>query len=306
MADARRWLRRGGRAALFRCLRLAARWCGFRHAPAAGKLLGELEYRIAWRRSERCVHDMAFALGRPVGDPWVRAQLRRAHHANAQAVLEILALLERRHDDALLRERLVLDGEEHLRAATAAGRGAILLGNHAGNGVLLALWLASCGWPLSVVYREARMTPPGFFQNGFARYSVEGIVANEGLRAYGRMLAAVRGGRIVFVTLDQGVRHARDGVIVRFLGKDIGIAAGPAQLARHARTPVLPVLATGHDGAWRFRIEPALPPAAGPLAAEVERLAREAERQILLHPELWSWHHRRWHRQPFARATMMP
>jgi len=304
MVSALRWLRRGARAVLFRVLRFTARLCGFRHAPAVGKLLGELEYRIARRRRKRCAHDMALALGRPIGDPWVCAQLRRAHHTNAQAVLEILALLERRQDDGMLKERLFLDGEEHLRAAAAEGRGAILLGTHAGNGVLLALRLASSGWPVSVVYREARMTPSGFFQNGFARYAVEGILANEGLRAYGRMLQAVRRGRILFVTLDQGVRRARDGVIVRFLGKDVGIAAGPAQLARHARTPVLPVIATGHDDAWHFRIEPPLPRAEGSLAAEVECLARASERQILLHPELWSWHHRRWHRQPFARATM--
>lgn len=306
MASALRWLRRGARVTLFHMLRSAARLSGFRHAPALGKLLGELEYRIAWRRRNRCAHDMALALGRPLGDPRVRAQLRHAHHANAQAVLEILALLERRQDDSMLRERLFLEGEQHLQAAVAAGRGAILLGTHTGNGVLLALRLAASGWPVSVVYREARMTPAGFFHNGFARYAVEGILANEGLRAYGRMLEAVRRGRILFVTLDQGVRRARDGVIVRFLGKDIGIAAGPAQLARHARTPVLPVFATGYDGAWHFRIEPALPRSDGSLAAEVERLAREAERQILLHPELWSWHHRRWHRQPFARATITP
>lgn len=306
MAKVARALRRAGRAALFRALHAAVRLSGFRHAPVAGKLLGELEYRITWRRRRRCAHDMALALGRPDGDPWVRNQLRRAHHANAQAILEILALLDRHQDERMLAQRLTLEGEEHLRCALTMGHGAILLGTHAGNGVLLALRLAAAGWPVSVVYRQARMMPAGFFQRGFERYAVEGILANEGLRAYGRMLAAVKRGRILFVTLDQGVKRARDGVTVRFLGKDVGIAAGPAHLARHAHTPVLPLLASAHAGIWHFRIEPALAPAEGPLALEVERLAREAERQILLHPELWSWHHRRWHRQPFARATMAP
>jgi KDO2-lipid IV(A) lauroyltransferase len=299
-----RALRRGARTLLFRTLQAAARLSGFAHAPAAGKLLGEIEYRIMWRRRRRCARDMARALGRRVGDPWVRDRLRHAHHANAQAILEILALLDRRQDERMLAQRLTLEGEEHLRSALALERGAILLGTHAGNGVLLALRLAAAGWPVSVVYRQARMTPAGFFQRGFERYAVEGILANEGLRAYGRMLAAVKRGRIVFVTLDQGVKSARDGVTVRFLGKDVGIAAGPAHLARQAHTPVLPVLASANAGIWHFRIEPALPPAEGPLARDVERLARATERQILLHPELWSWHHRRWHRQPFASATL--
>src|SRR5690606_14415035 len=82
------------------------------------------------------------------------------------------------------------------------------------------------------------------------------------------------------------------------------MAAGPAQLARHTGAPLLPVFAAGYDGLWRFRIEPPLPPATGPLAADVQRLARIAERQVRLHPELWSWHHRRWRKQPFPHATI--
>ncbi|MPZ44804.1 MAG: hypothetical protein GEV05_15660 [Betaproteobacteria bacterium] len=304
MAEPMRWLRRGGRVCLFVALRVLARATGFRHAPALAKLLGELEYRVAWRRRRRCARDMALALGRSVGDPWVEAQLRRAHHANAQTTLEILAMLDRRQDERALASRLALEGMENLQSARAEGRGAILLGTHAGNGILLVVRLAAAGWPVSVVYRQSRMAPAGFFAHGLARYDIEGILANEGLHAYSRMLAAVKRGRLVFVTIDQGVRSPQDGIVVRFLGKDMAVAAGPALLSRHTRAPVLPILATGYDGAWRFRIEPPLPPACGPLATDVERLARASERQALRHPELWSWHHRRWHKYPPARATM--
>ncbi|MCC7082017.1 MAG: lysophospholipid acyltransferase family protein [Burkholderiales bacterium] len=304
MAKTARWLRRGGRRILFVALEGVARVAGLRHAPMLGKVIGELEYRIAWRRRQRCAHDMALALGRPVGDARVAMQLRHAHHINAQAAIEILALLAQPHDARMLWSRLVVAGEEHLQAALAAGRGAILLGTHAGNGVLLAAGLAAAGWPMSVVYRQARMAPAGFLGRGFARYGIEAIAANEGLRAYGRMRTAVTSGRILFVTLDQGVKHPQDGITVRFLGKLMSLAAGPAQLARHTRAPVLPVLATGYDGAWQFRIEPALPSDAGGLEAVIERLARASERQALLHPALWSWHHRRWRKLPLAPATM--
>jgi lauroyl/myristoyl acyltransferase len=299
-----RWLRRGGRLCLFIALRGLARVAGFRRAPALAKLLGELEYRVAWRRRLRCERDMALALGRSAGDPWVAAQLRRAHHANAQTTLEILALLDRRQDEGLLASRLALEGLESLQATRAEGRGAILLGTHAGNGILLVVQLAAAGWPVSVVYRQARMAPAGFFARGLARYGIEGILANDGLRAYQQMVTAVKQGRLVFVTIDQGVKRPQEGIGVRFLGKDMAVAAGPALLARHTRATVLPILATGYDGAWRFRIEPPLPPACGPLATDVERLAHASERQALRHPELWSWHHRRWHKYPLARATM--
>lgn len=298
------WLRRRVRRGFFATVRMLARIAGFRHAPTLGKIVGELEYWLAWRRRRHCAHDMALALGRPVGDPWIEVQLRRAHHVNAQALLEILAMLDRREDAGMLATRAQIEGTEHLRAALAAGHGAILLGAHAGNGVLFAVLLAAAGWPVSVVCKQARMMPADFFARGFALYGLDGILANEGLRAYGRMLDAVKRGRIVFVTLDQGVKAGSNGIVVRFLGKDVVMAAGPAQLARRSQAPVLPVIADVADGTWRFRIDPALPPADGPLALEVERMARASERQALLHPDLWSWHHRRWHRLPFAHAKM--
>ncbi len=305
MAKPALWLRRGGRRSLFLALQGLARVAGFRHTPVVGKLLGELEYRVAWRRRRRCARDMALALGRSVGDPWVAAQLRRAHHANAQTLFEIIALFDHRQDEHLLASRMALEGTDQLQPLLAEGRGAILLGTHAGNGVLLTMRLAAAGWPVSIVYRQSRMASAEFFTRGFALYGVECILANEGLRAYGRMRDAVKRGRLLFVTIDQGVKHEKDGVVVRFLNKDMGMAAGPALLSRQTRAPVLPVLAVGqHEGAWRFRIEPPLPLASGSLAASVERLARASERQALLHPELWSWHHRRWHKYPVAHATM--
>jgi KDO2-lipid IV(A) lauroyltransferase len=304
MAKAKRWLRRRGRRMLFLALRTLARVAGFRHAATLGKAIGELEYRIAWGRSRRCARDMALALGRPAGDRWVAAQLRRAHHVNAHAGLEILSMLDRKLPPQTLARHLVLEGAEHLHAALAAGRGVILLGTHAGNGILLGAHLVASGLPVSMVYRQSRMAPNEFLGRGYASYGIEAILANEGIRAYGRMREAIKRGSILFVTIDQGVKRPQDGVPVSFLGKPMSMPAGPAQLARHTRAPVLPLLATDCDGAWHFRIEPPLPPATGRVGPEVERLARAWERQPLLYPALWSWHHRRWRKLSFAHETM--
>jgi KDO2-lipid IV(A) lauroyltransferase len=304
MAEAAQWLRRGGRRSLFAAFRILACVAGLRYAPAFGRILGELEYRIAWRRSRSCARDMACLFGRPVGDPWIASRLRRAHWLNARAALEILAMLDRRQDEAMLAARLEVEGLDNLRASLAEGRGAILLGTHAGNGVLLAVRLVALGFPVTTVYRQSRMAPAGFLGRGLALYGVEPIEANDGLRAYARMTQAVKRGRIVFVTLDQGVKRPQDGIGVRFLGKDMSMAAGPAQLCRRTGAPVLPLLASAGAGPWRFRIEPPLRAHTGPLAEDVQRLARASERQPLLHPELWSWQHRRWRKLAFAHATI--
>ncbi len=303
MPDWRRRLRRGRRRFAFLLLRRVMRVTGFGSARVIGPPLAWLQFH--WYRQERrrCQDDLAGLLGRPAGDPSVRAMLAEAYRVNTIAVLEILAMLDRPLDDAVLAARCEIAGGERLREALGAGRGAILLASHMGNGAMLAARLAREGWPVSVVYRQARMMSAGFFEHGLPRYGIEGILANAGIRAYGRMLDALRRGRILFVMMDQGTKLEQDGMILRFLGKDMPMSAGPAQLARHSRAPVLPVQTTAAEPLWRFTICEPLPRAPdAPLEADVAALTRVIEQHVLAHPELWSWHHRRWRKFPLAAA----
>jgi len=289
---------------MFLAVRALCRMSGFHRCRALGKLMGEIEFRVASRTRERCARDMAFALGCPGGAAEVMPQLRRAYHTGSWVMLEVLAMLDRRLDDGALAACCEIEGEERLHSALARGRGAILLGTHMGNGVAFAARLARAGVPISVVYRQARMMSDEFFQQGLALYGAQGIRANDGKRAYIGMLRALKSGRVVFMTMDQGVKNPRDGIEMRFLGKDMPMPAGPAPLARRSSTPILPVATTGSDPSWRFEIGPPLPepPSDASLESDVERLVRLTERQILHRPELWDWHHRRWLKYPPASA----
>lgn len=278
-----------------------ARTSGFERARRVGAILGELQFHLTWRASHRYARDMAVVLGRAPGDTSVKAQLRQAYRVNTAAVLEVLAMFDQGIGRDVVEAQCEVQGLDHLHAALTEGRGAILLGAHMGNGVLLAVRLSGLGLPVSVVYRQSRMMSADLFEQGFARYGIEGISAEDGLKAYGRMLGALRRNRLVFLMIDQGVRHAKDGVILRFLGKDMPMPAGPAQLARQARTPVLPVATLAADPVWRFEIEAAVARVAGAtLHADLEQLLRVTEAQVLHHPQLWSWHHRRWRHYPLA------
>lgn len=298
--DLGRRVRRARRRALFLGLRTVLRVAGFQRVGLLGQLTGALQYRLAWRQRRRIAHDMAVALGRPPGDPSVAPLLREAYRVNNTAVLEILAMFDQRQDEDMLIARCEVDGLAHLRTAMAGGRGAILLATHMGNAALLTVKLARAGWGVSVVYREARMMSAGLLQNGLEQYGIEGILANTGLRAYAQMVSALKQGRIVFVMMDQGVQQAETGLMQRFLGKDAAMPAGPAQLARAARAPLLPVATTAAEPVWRFEIQPPVPLGEGSLASDVERLVQLTEQQVRQHPQLWSWHHRRWRKLPLA------
>ena len=102
-----------------------------------------------------------------------------------------------------------------------------MLAAHMGNCALLATHLAFSGLPVSVVYRRARMMSAGFFERGLPLYGIEGISANAGIQAYGRMLDALRRGRILFVMMDQGTKAAQDGIICAFSARTCPSPLGP-------------------------------------------------------------------------------
>ena len=78
------------------------------------------------------------------------------------------------------------------------------------------------------------------------------------------------------------------------------MVAGPAQLARTARAPVLPLATTAAAPVWHFAIEPPLRLGQASLQADVECLVGLNERHVRERPQLWSWHHRRWRHLPRA------
>jgi KDO2-lipid IV(A) lauroyltransferase len=55
------------------------------------------------------------------------------------------------------------------------------------------------------------------------------------------------------------------------------------------------------DPVWHFRIEPELRiNPGGSFEEDAALVMKHVEGQILAHPELWSWPHRRWRKYPLA------
>jgi lauroyl/myristoyl acyltransferase len=286
------------RRALFLGVRALVRRAGFDGLRPLGARLARLHYHLDGRTRRACLAGIAALQGRPSGDPVVVATLREAYRVNTIAVLEVLSMVDEKLDATRLRERCRVDGLGHLMAARQ-GRGAILLATHSGNSLLLAAQLAEAGWPVTVVYRHARMMSEQFFARGLPRYGIDGILANEGFRAYARMLDALRKDRVLFAMVDQGVKEAETGVPLRFLGKDMPMPGGVVQLARTSRAPILPVIALAADPVWHFAVDPPLHlPPGGSIEEDTGKVLRHVEEQVLAHPELWSWHQRRWRKFP--------
>ncbi len=276
---------------------------GFHRARRFGAFFGALQYYVAGRMRRRCKAGAAMVLGLSPRDPRVSCTLRTALRVNTTGALEVLSMVDRKLDSQQLHSLCRVDGLENL-AAARTGRGAILLPTHSGNSLLLAAQLADKGWPITIVYRKSPIMPAQFVAAGLAHYGFEGIAANDGLLGYARLVDALRRDRVVFAMMDDGVRDEETGVQLRFLGKDMRIPSGLVQLARQSRAPIVPVTSLGVDPVWHFRIEPrfTLIPG-GCIEEDTAAVAKYVEGQILAHPEMWSWHHRRWRKYPLPEQT---
>jgi lauroyl/myristoyl acyltransferase len=299
-----RWLRKTARPLGFRVLQLVALFAmlfgGLPMARRVGEALGELHFRFGRARRQNLDRQLAKLF--PALDAGTRhSVLRHAYRANERTIIEGIGMSWRRVPDELLRASCEIEGLDALKGRLASGRGVIAICMHMGNSLMPMVRLAADGFPVSTVYRASRKLPADFLQNLLEKYGVEGISASQRSQAYRAMLRALQQGRILFVLMDQATKFG--GVPVVFLGKQVEMPEGPFRLAARTGASVLPLFTEAAEPCWRFSV--GAPLDLGDGSAETGALAVTAamEAHIRAHPDLWSWHHRRWGRYPFLDAV---
>lgn len=148
---------------------------------------------------------------------------------------------------------LVPPKEDHLHAALAAGRGAVVLTAHFGNSDIAALGFARYGRPVNLVMaREANTTVWPFIESLLGPRGLRVVYDSESpLRAL-TLLRSLRNNEIVAVQFDAHPL-APGTTTVDFFGAPAGFHLGPFLLARAAGAPVLPVY-TVRTGRRRYAI----------------------------------------------------
>ncbi|MCA1780004.1 MAG: lysophospholipid acyltransferase family protein [Xanthomonadaceae bacterium] len=260
-----------------------------------GRAIGLLHYWLSWPVNIRLRHDMARALGVSLGQ--AAAILRQAHRENDRAVFEILCLAHADCKPAELVDPVVVENREVLERLHAGRQGVILLGMHMGNGILMAARLARAGLPIHVVFRDPRRLPEGLLGRALERAGCVPVALDRGnpTRSFRQMLGILKRGGMIYILMDQG--NKGEGAKRDFLGKTLRLPSGVPSLAVRTGSPVIPVHAESADPHWRFRVNPALP--ADDTESLLDRISKSMQRQIIDHPELWAWHHRRWKRYHF-------
>ncbi len=266
-------------------------------APGVGRALGRAAFAAGVRRAV-CLENLGRAFG-TAAETGVYERLGR--HAYEHVGMSALEFLRLPHEDpAALRDRMDVQGEQHIRAALAAGNGAIVASGHFGNWEMMGACAAARGWPVTFVVQRLRNSAVDRIVQGI-RTGVGIEVVERGM-ALRRVHASLAANRLVHFMCDQDAR--RRGVFVPLFGVPASTPKGAAQLALRMGVPFIPAFGWRLDEDGRHCADftpPVVARATEEDAAVLELLTefnRRLEAAVRRVPEQYWWAHRRWKTRP--------
>jgi KDO2-lipid IV(A) lauroyltransferase len=193
-----------------------------------------------------------------------------------------------------------VEGEDRVRAALAAGKGAIIFSGHFGYWELHGLVHALVLGPMSVLARPLDNPHLHGLLERMRCATGNHVIYRQG--ALRKVLRALQANECVAILIDQHI-HGADAVPVDFFGRPAATTAALATLALRTGAPLVPAFAIPlADGRCRLIYEHPveMPPAASadPVLEATQRCTDVLEMYVRRYPHLWLWMHRRWRDLP--------
>jgi KDO2-lipid IV(A) lauroyltransferase len=257
---------------------------------ALGASAGSLAYLLGIRK-DVSVDNIQKALGVPAGEA---ARIARRSYQNlGRGMIDFAAFRKWSRQELLA--QVNVDGVEHLEAARAAGRGAVIVAGHFGSWEFGGVIIPALGFPTSVIVGEQTNSRVDDVMNDLRSRHNLGLITKAS--ALKKALTTLRNNEFVALLADQDAR--KGGVIVDFLGRPASTVRGPALFAIRARCPVIPLTVHREGKLHRAVFEaPLWPDPALDEEANVLLLTRyyvdALSQQIRAHPDEYFWPHRRW------------
>ncbi|HEX7114063.1 MAG TPA: hypothetical protein VF193_02930 [Steroidobacter sp.] len=255
---------------------------------AAGRLLGRLAHAVS--RRDKHVAEVNVRMCLPGLTPQERAALVRKHFESLGCALLETGLVwwasARR-----LRKLIEFRGVEHLQAALARGRGALMLSAHFTPLEMGARALTLLG-PTSIMY----LTPKNpliaeLARRGRSRHTVKAIPSDQ----VREVIASLKRNLPVWYAPDQRFTD-KNSAIVPFFGHPAASNIATSRLARISGAPVLPYFPSRKpdDSGYLIEIHPPFDnfPSDDPVA-DTKRFHELIEAHVRAHPEQYLWTYKR-------------
>lgn len=299
---AARWLRAAMELDYFTIMPALAR-VSWRAALWWGRRRGDLRY---WRRTvgrEAAIANIRRAYGDALTPAAARRAIRRCFQTQACEESEAFFYPELGVEGV---ERvLAVRGREHLDAALAGGRGAIVFSSHYGSMCLAIIALARLGYRMNVIARSLE-PDDNPLHDVVRRYgerkvaSLERIVGSPFIvsgtpDAMARIRAALGAGQVVYMLVDVPPELVRHRGRVRFLGHVAEFPLGIEYLASGTGAALVP-FTVRRDAPGRTHTLTMLPRVPGPEAGPgtLQRCIDVVEREIAVDPgQFFMWEYAR-------------
>ena len=281
----------------FGLLRLLT-WLPWPLAMASGRGLGALLYRLPLKTRDYARTNIRLCF--PDLDAAARRRLLRAHYTSLGMSLVETAMAwwapARK-----LRDRYRIEGLEHLDAALARGRGALLLSAHFTT-LELGGRLLSLERPFAVMYRDQKNPVADRIMRRARQRHFRRAIHRNDVR---QMLRALKENTPVWYAPDQNY-SGRNFVFAPFCGIPAATNTATGRISRAAGAPVLPFFQRRTaSGDYQLTI---LPPLAdfpsGDDAADAAAVNQAIQHMIRQAPEQYLWEHRRFKTRPAGEAGL--
>lgn len=200
-------------------------------------------------------------------------------------------MIEYAHLDRFLPDlSLEITGEEQLRAAHEAGRGAVLVTAHYGNWEAARLAALRLGHETGIIYRAFNNVHFDRLAQRLLPQVGEPVLqkGREGVRGLSRH---IRQGGFAMVLVDQRITGAP---LIEFLGQPAETATSAAQLALRTGAALIPVRAIRNSAERRFDVIFEAPVTGDNATAMMAEVNRRIGLWVEERPEQWFWFHHRW------------
>jgi KDO2-lipid IV(A) lauroyltransferase len=271
-------------------------------AYTLGEAFGHIAHQIAWiiGRNRIGMINLRLAFGRERVKGQFRRILKEMWTNFGRSAVEFARFP--RYTRENIRQHVIWENIDRLRAVRARGNGIITMTAHFGNWDLLALSAGFEGFPVNLITKYMRSKAiTDFWMKWRARGGVNPIFKKEARR---EIISVLKNNGLVAFVLDQDTKPKEGGVFVEFFGHRASTLSAPALLSEKRGTPVVPVFLVRESRTkHRAYVEQ-------PIEFEnvgdhdtntvhnTGRYLEVLERYIREYPEQWLWIHRRWRRRP--------
>lgn len=263
---------------------------------------------------------LQMSMGKLIGKIMMKASARRVHIANTNLKLcfpdkseeEINHILNANFESvgialmetliswwaspSKLKNRVTIEGLEHLENAVKENKGVILLGAHYTTleiaGKLLALFFTH----FDALYRQHKNPVFDYVMYKRRKQYCENVIERGSMR---EMLRSLKKGRTIWYAPDQnyGAEHS---VFVTFFGNPAATITATSRLAAMSKSKVVPFSHQRIDNnRYVLRIQPPLENfPSKDITEDTQRINHLIEAEILKMPEQYLWSHRRFKTRP--------